>query len=330
MYQLRVLSALIFTCIAFVGIAAALKASDLTQTHVMVADASTSAADHQQAPRIDESFFATTTAQTQTGSSTELAQSAALALAVAPAAPIDPVTASAYVVGDIMTGKIYLEKKGKEVLPFASMSKLITAIASTDKYKPDDVITITASSTEVPPDASNLQTGERFTAHELLYPMLMDSSNVAAEALASATDRVAFLQDMTGYAWEIGMPGSYFADPTGLSPANSGTAEGFFAMAQYLYKSRPDILAITRIKTISVATTTDHGAHIFANIHPFVDDLRFLGGKTGHTDEALDTMLTIMQIDGHPIAIIVLHSYNRRALDTSLLIDRVTNILAGE
>jgi D-alanyl-D-alanine carboxypeptidase len=215
------------------------------------------------------------------------------------------------------------------VLPVASMSKLITAIAATDRYSPTTTIEITAPETQVPPDGSNLKAGESFTVSELLYPLLMDSSNVAAEALASSTGRIDFLEAMSSYAWEIGMPHAFFADPTGLSDRNAGTAVDFFALARYLYLDRPDILAITRTVRASVATTTSHNAHEFVNIHPFVNDKRFLGGKTGHTVAALDTMLTIMNIAGHPIAIIILRSYGERARDTSLLIDRVSTMLSA-
>jgi D-alanyl-D-alanine endopeptidase (penicillin-binding protein 7) len=165
--------------------------------------------------------------------------------------------------------------------------------------------------------------------HELLFPLLLNSSNVAAEALASTTNRSHFLELMSGYAWEVGMPSTYFADPSGLDPRNAASARDFFALAQYLYSSRPEILSITRTPYVAVATTTDHGAHEFKSIHPFVTDPRFIGGKTGRTPQAGDTMLTIMNIENKPIAIIVLGShYDGRAADTRILISRVEQLFA--
>jgi D-alanyl-D-alanine carboxypeptidase len=61
------------------------------------------------------------------------------------------------------------------------------------------------------------------------------------------------------------------------------------------------------------------------SIHPFVKDPNFLGGKTGHTPEAKDTMLTILMIKGQPIAIIVLSSDDRKA-DTDYLLAGVSAI----
>lgn len=233
----------------------------------------------------------------------------------------DGISAESYIVGNLKTGEIILSKNVDKVLPFASMSKLVAALVATNLYSSSTEITIKPEATEVPPDASGLRAGEVFTVRELLYPLLMNSSNVAGEALASS-NREAFMKLMSDFSWEIGMPESHLADPTGLSTSNSGTARGFFGLARYLHRERPDILSFTRIATYSISTTTEHGAHDFTNIHPFVSDARFLGGKTGYTNAALYTMLTIMDIKGKPVAFIVLRSQDR-AKDTALLIEKV-------
>jgi D-alanyl-D-alanine carboxypeptidase len=235
----------------------------------------------------------------------------------------DEITAKAYVVGNVMTGHVYLSSNAATVMPVASMSKLITTIAATDNMSPTTTITITPSEMDVPPDGSNLQAGETFTLKELLYPLLLDSSNVAAEAIASSSDRNGFLVLMSSYAWEVGMPTAYFADPSGINPHNHASADDMFALAKYLYVYRPDILAITRIAHEGVATTTEHGSHVFDSIHPFVNDPRFIGGKTGRTPEAGETMMTILRMGSQPIAFIIMGSdYGRREADTNLLIQK--------
>lgn len=239
-----------------------------------------------------------------------------------------PVTASAYLVGNLVTGKVYLEKDANHPRPIASMSKLMTALVALETLKPDDRITITEPMTNVFPDASHIGAGETFTVRELLWPLLLNSSNVAAEALASSSDRIRFLDGMNSYAWEIGLPQSFFADPSGLSPLNAASPRGFFALAQYLYRARQDILALTRTVRTSVSTTTDHGAHDFISIHPFVTDPRFIGGKTGRTDEAGETMLTMLRIDNQPIAFIILGSaMGKRGDDTEVLVEAAEKLL---
>lgn len=242
----------------------------------------------------------------------------------------DPITAKAYLVGNVKTGDIYLERSSAEAMPVASMSKLVTAFVATETLDPDLKIEITEEAVAVPPDRSNLQAGEMYTSKELLYPLLLSSSNVAAEALASRFDRAKFLELMSSYAWEIGMPTTYFADPSGVSPSNKASARDIFALSKYLYSSRPDILALTKERKAETATTSEHLGHDFVSTHPFVDDPRFIGGKTGRTPEAGDTMMTILNIQGHPVAIIVIGSeYESRAVDTTILANRIEKALAG-
>ena len=233
------------------------------------------------------------------------------------------ITAKEYLVGDITTGKVYIESNSSTTVPVASISKLVNALVATTFLSSTTRITITKEEADLPADGSGIAAGETYTVSELIYPLLLDSSNVAAEALASSSDLGKFLDFMSSYAWEIGMPDAFFGDPSGLSASDQASAKDVFTLAQYLYKYRPDILALTRTKQISVVTTTDHGSHIFASTHPFVSDPRFIGGKTGRTPEAGETMLTILDINGYPTAFIVLGSdIGAREKDTRLLIDK--------
>lgn len=235
------------------------------------------------------------------------------------------ITAKAYLVGNIISGEIYIEKNSNLVLPVASMSKLITAIESIDQFSISHQIKINEYYLDLP-DNLKFNEGDQFTVKELLYPLLLNSSNKAAEILASSTDRRKFMDLMSSYAWELGMESTYFADPSGINPSNISSAKDFFALAKYLYKNRPDILSITREKQVILATTTSHGYYIFNNIHPFVNHPDFIGGKTGHTKQAKDTLLTMISIEQKPIAIIVLSSDNRKK-DTQYLIEKTQKIL---
>ncbi len=236
-----------------------------------------------------------------------------------------PITAKSFLVGNVETGEIYMYRNMNTVLPVASMSKLITAIASMDQYSLSGTTTITDSNLDRP-DSVKYTSGEIFTVEEALQPLLISSSNIMAEALASTSNRTKFMELMSSYAWEIGMPSSFFADPSGISPLNISSASDFFALAKYLYKMRPDILKITKIDKVIIATTTEHGYHEILSTHPFIHYPSYLGGKTGKTPQAKDTMLSILQIKGQPIAIIVLGSDNRKA-DSDYLIKETEKLL---
>ncbi len=248
---------------------------------------------------------------------------------VRPVVDAFPVSARAYLVGDVASGKIYLEKSSHTPMPVASMSKLITAFVATDIVPPTTEIVITEEQSALSPDNSHIRAGEKYTMATLLYPLLLSSSNVAAEALAGATnDRGNFLEMMRSYSWEVGMPTAFFADASGLSPDNAASAQDLFALSQYLYNSRADILEITRTPHAEVATSSDHGFHSFDSIHPFVLDPNFIGGKTGRTPEAGETMLTIMKVKNRVVAIVVLGSMmGGREGDTRMLLDKVETLI---
>ncbi len=237
-----------------------------------------------------------------------------------------PISAKAFLVGNVETGEIYMYRNMNAVLPVASMSKLITAVASIDQYSLSGTTTISEANLDRP-DSVKYTSGEIFTVEEALQPLLISSSNIMAEALASTSNRAKFMELMSSYAWEIGMPATYFADPSGISPLNISSASDFFALAKYLYKLRPDILKITKMDKVIMSTTTEHGYHEIVSTHPFIYYPSYLGGKTGRTPQAKDTMLSILKIKDQPIAIIVLGSDNRKA-DSDYLIKETEKLLS--
>ncbi|MEI6397065.1 MAG: serine hydrolase [Candidatus Taylorbacteria bacterium] len=241
---------------------------------------------------------------------------------IASTTPVDVITAKSFLVGDLESGEILQEYNSSTSLPIASISKLMNALVTVNFSSTTAYVTITKDEMNVPGDSSGITAGETYTIYELLSPLLLNSSNIAAEVLASSSARGNFIYTMSSYAQEIGMTDSYFDDPSGLSSLNRANAKDLFTLASYLYKYRPDILAMTRAQKVSIATTTEHGSHVFMSTHPFINDPRFVGGKTGRTSAAGETMLTILNIEGRPVVFIILGSdIGVREHDTKLLIE---------
>lgn len=309
----------VIVAIAIILLAIFVKNSRDGSAETKIGDISVTIHENISAP--DQSFFDENSHSTSTQKTSSTATNTKDESVVQPDDPWRLMTAKAYLIGDIETGNILLNKNSDRRMPVASMSKLITSIVATDYLSSSTVIEITPAEASTEPDGSGIGAGEKFTMSQLLYPLLLDSSNIAAEALASSSDRMKFLELMSSYAWEIGMPDAYFADPSGLDPHNAASAEDIFHLARYLHRFRPDILALTRTVELEIATTSDHSYHKFTNIHPFVRDSRFIGGKTGRTPEAGETMLTILNMNGRPTAFVVMGSgYGSRENDTNILV----------
>jgi D-alanyl-D-alanine endopeptidase (penicillin-binding protein 7) len=250
-------------------------------------------------------------------------------------APVNIITADSYLVGNLATGKIYFEKDPTAVRSIASISKLVTAMVIEKNMDPNGQVAIASSSVTGYEQVDDVHPGETFSVSDLEKGMLLLSSNDAALAFANNYGYMAFMSLMNADTQSLGMTQTSFEDPSGLSPENVSSANDLFKLARYLYADEPGILAITKTPEFDLATTTGHDGHNFMNFNPFVFDPHYLGGKTGRTDEAGETMLSIfsLPINGvnNPIAIIVLHSsQDSRQTDSDLLVGKVLGIISGQ
>jgi D-alanyl-D-alanine carboxypeptidase len=228
----------------------------------------------------------------------------------------------AYLAGDVDTGEIILSKNSSKVLPIASVSKLTTAVIALDNFtsKQDVVVTKSALSTYGP--SGGLQLGEKVKAHDLIYPLLLESSNDVAELISEQFGIAKFVDMMNKKVDSIGMKNTSYEEASGLSPKNVSTASDLFMLSKYIYNEVPQIWDITRIREFSIMK------HTWNNYNFFLKDKTFVGGKNGYTDEALKTGLELFNlpiktdkgIENRNIAIIVLHT-DTREQDISKILD---------
>ena len=179
-------------------------------------------------------------------------------------------------------------------------------------------ITITQDDLAVDPSEKTLHVGDTYTVDDLLHILLLPSSNVAAEALASAYvyGRPAFIAEMNRRAAAWGMSSStHYDDPSGLSVGSESTAADLAVLAQKIYTDYPQILTITRTPQVTLGNQV-----VVNNINKFAGQAGFLGGKTGYTDQANGNLLSVFSYEGHPIIVIMLGTSddNRFANTTAL------------
>ncbi len=242
---------------------------------------------------------------------------------------LDKITAEAYLVGNVQTGEVYISSNSSKVFPIASLSKLFTALIATHHLDPNNKITITDKMLEPFGDAGHLVKGEKFTVDELLYPLLLESSNDAADAYAESFGYEEFVSLMNGFAKEIGLNNSSFKDASGLSSLNISNADDLFLLAKYIYQNDKGLLSKTRLSEMILATTTDHNFHHFISINPFTPYEPFIGGKTGRTKEAKESMVSLFnyQLNNStttlPIAVVILRSeFGEREMDTERILEK--------
>ncbi|MCE9585445.1 CapA family protein [Candidatus Nomurabacteria bacterium] len=200
------------------------------------------------------------------------------------------ISANAYVVGDLDTGEIILEKNENDIFPIASVSKLMTSLIGTELSKDEDIAQVTKNALATYGKNGELHLGEKIKVNELFYPLLMESSNDAAEVIAEYFNRDSFISKMNLEAKKLEMNATSFEDPSGLSPNNKSTALDLFKLSGYLVKNKENILEITKKKSYLNAK------HNWFSTNQFLREEGYLGGKSGYTDLAKQTGISLFSI----------------------------------
>ncbi|MFC3624967.1 serine hydrolase [Vogesella amnigena] len=142
----------------------------------------------------------------------------------------------AVAVVDAETGQLIYEKNANQIQPFASITKLMTAMVALDANLPLDAeITITDDEIDrLKNTSSRLAVGSTLTRREMLLLALMSSENRAAASLARTYPggKAAFVAQMNRKARSLGMRNTIFHDATGLDMRNTGTAMDLVRMVK--------------------------------------------------------------------------------------------------
>jgi len=226
---------------------------------------------------------------------------------ILPNVVVKKVTANAYSVKDLTAGQVVVEKNSGQLLPIASLTKLVTAVVAR-KFIPDYThINITKQVMATYGNTADFRAGETFSAGDLLYPLLLVSSNDAAEAYAEYYGRSKFIQAMNDFTQSIGAYRTYFADPSGLDPKNVSTANDLEIIMDWIRKNDPGIIAVTELQTKTVRN------HTWVNPTHFLSWSYYIGGKNGYLPEANRTTVSLFQLGANKdvYAIVLLGSSNR-------------------
>jgi hypothetical protein len=220
------------------------------------------------------------------------------------------ITAPSYLSADLGNNRVFASKDATKVVPIASITKLMTALVATE------YISLDASAT-VPQEAlvhtskPRLKAGSQYRVYELLFPLLMESSNESAETIARHYGREKFIRHMNEKATAIGMTRTHFEDPSGVSSENTASAEDLFMLAKYIYNNRSFIFNITS-GTIRSSAYGESGFTDLQNFNNFTGNEFFFGGKNGKTSGAQETNLSVFEFPvgdtTRPVVSIVLGS----------------------
>ena len=224
------------------------------------------------------------------------------------------VTAKSVIVANINNSEIYFKKDSDLPLPIASITKLITALVSNETISYGKKIRINDHTESVGDSAGDVKIGDIFSAEDLIYPLLMESNNTVAYSLADYYGYQKFVGKMNEKSKALGLYDTRFVDPSGISASNISTVDDLFRLSQYLYEKQSFVLNVSKTESKNI-TSLNNENYIFHNFNIFSKEDNYVGGKTGFTNAAGETMISLFDINTgnstSTIAIIVLDSENR-------------------
>lgn len=229
---------------------------------------------------------------------------------------------------DLNTNKVLFEKNPNQRLPFASLTKIMTAVIALEYFQENQIMNVSQNAL-VGEDSMGLDAGEKLSMKELLYGLILHSGNDAAETLALNYDRGrnGFIAAMNLKAQALGLKNTHFTNPTGLEGDGNQytTAYDLLIITHYALTQYPLFKEVAATASIDIPATSTHKEYNLSNETNLLTSYPGVRGvKTGYTPDAGLCLVTYLDYGGHRIIAILLGSQDRRGemeriLDYSLI-----------
>ena len=220
-------------------------------------------------------------------------------------------------------GEVIFKKNSNQVLPIASLTKLVFAKVFLDlKIDFDKVVDYKYQDEKYnyefcePWESARLRVAENdtLTIKDLFYSSIIGSANNTVETLVrhSGLSRADFINKMNIYVKSLGANNTKFVEPTGLSSENVSSPDDYAIIAK-------EVLADKKLKLISsetnysFSTINTNKAFNLKNTNHLLksNTYNISGSKTGYLHEAGYCLITQIESEGESFIIINLNSKTR-------------------
>lgn len=211
---------------------------------------------------------------------------------------------------DASSGEVLYDKNANEKAFPASITKVLTALLLVENIKENEVIEMSDYCAGIERSGSQIvhSAGEKFDRDTALRAMLVTSANDIACSIGEhiSGSEEAFGKLMTERAKELGAKNSQFFTASGLHhPAHQTTAYDMALVGREAIK-HDIILEGMGMKTY-IEKTSEQTKEV-VNPSKIHDDPDSLGGKTGFTNAARNTLMKIDEVDGKRVINVVMRS----------------------
>ena len=226
------------------------------------------------------------------------------------------------------SGRVLWEKNAEAPLPNASTTKIMTCLIALESGMLDDTVTVSPNAASKPETRMGLSAGEKIKLRDLLYPMMLESANDAAVAVAEhiAGSEEEFCDMMDERAIEIGATDTDFETANGLDrDGHHSTAMDMALITAYALENE-DFREI--ISAPSATVKSDRRTYTVANKDRLLKEYDgAIGVKTGFTGLAGQCFVGAAKRDGMTLISVVLGSgwgssgKERKWIDTKNLLN---------
>ncbi|PAS99675.1 MAG: hypothetical protein BSR46_06860 [Candidatus Dactylopiibacterium carminicum] len=279
----------------------------------------------------------------KSGTSTRKAKSTPVSTRATPAKPLDTdfdtvgnpqLSSSAFVVQDVNSGEILLEKNAHAAVPIASITKLMTVMVVLDAQQSlSEVLEITNDDVDrLKGTSSRLTLGTRLSREELMLLALMSSENRAASSLARhyPGGMTAFLEAVKVKARLMGLADTHIYDGTGLNKDNVSSARDLATLVANA--SRYPLIREFSTREEYIVRVGAKRTLTYRNTNSLVSspDWQIDVSKTGYISESGRCLVMQAWLGDKPLAIVLLDSWGRytRVADAQRIRKWLENVAA--
>ncbi len=237
------------------------------------------------------------------------------------------------IVIDADTGTVLFGKNIHTAYYPASITKILTALIVIERCSLDEMVTFSHNAVynvEEDSKSAGLDEGDVLTVRDCLYALLLQSANEAANALAEhvAGSVEAFAELMNARAASLGCQNSHFSNPSGLNDPNHYTSAYDMALIGQAALKNDTFMEIdsTLYYDLPVTKRNREGLRIYPGHKMIKKNMPeyysgALGGKTGYTSLAGNTLVTFARRDGMTLVAVVLNGHASHYIDTKAMLN---------
>jgi len=237
------------------------------------------------------------------------------------------VSADAAILIDASTGRVIWAKNAEAPYQPASMTKMMTCLLALHSLKMHELVPISAQAAATESSPLGLKAGDQLEADELMHGMMMASDNGAAVALAEKISGSvpAFVDKMNDEAAALGMTGTHFHNPNGLSdPLHYSTAHDMARLARQAMRERNFRSIVSQPQMLVKWSRPQVKFQLFQNTNELLKTYAGATGiKTGWTQAAGGCLAASARREGLELIAVVMHAptEEQRFRDAQALLD---------